>query len=120
MRDDISAHVSGCKVCKRNRIPYRAARTKMGNMTVGSPLERLSTDILGPLPETPRGNKYILTATDHFTNWVEIYSVSDLMAATTARVLNVVIDHFGCPLTILSDQGRNYESKIFQELCQLL
>lgn len=90
-------------------------------MTVGSSLERLSTDILGPLPETPRGNKYILTATDHFTNWVEIYPISDLTAATTARVLlNGIICHFVCPLIILSDQGRNYESQIFQELCELL
>lgn len=114
MREDISAHVSGCKICERNRRPYRAAKAKMGNMTIGSPLERLSTDILGPLPETPRGNKYILTATDHFTNWVVIYPISDLSAATTARVLlNGIIGHFGCPLTILSDQGRNYESQIF-------
>ena len=90
-------------------------------MTVGAPLDRLSTDILGPLPETPRGNKYILTATDHFTNWVEIIPISDLTAVTTARVLlNEVISRYGCPDTILSDQGRNYESKIFQELCNLL
>ncbi len=40
---------------------------------------------------------------------------------TTARVLlNGIIGHFGCPLTILSDQGGNYESQIFQKLCELL
>lgn len=78
--NNISIHVSSCKICEKNRRPYRAAKAKMGNMTVGSPLERLSTDILGPLPETHRGNKYILTATDHFTNWVDIFPILDLTA----------------------------------------
>lgn len=121
MKDDISAYIASCKVCQKNRNPYRSPRAELGPMTVGTPLDRLSTDILGPLPETPRGNKYILTATDHFSNWVEIVPISDLTAATSARVLlNGVIRRYGCPDTILSDQGRNYESKIFQELCQLL
>ena len=54
-------------------------------MTVGAPLDRLSTDILGPLPETPRGNRYILTATDHFTNWVEIFPVTGNICKQTRR-----------------------------------
>lgn len=121
MKEDISAYIASCKVCQKNKKPYRSPRAELGQMTVGAPLDRLSTDILGPLPETPRGNKYILTATDHFSNWVEIIPIPDLTAATTARVLlNEVIGRYGCPDTILSDEGRNYESKIFQELCQLL
>ena len=28
-------------------------------------------DLVGPLPETPRGNKYILTLTDYFSKWPE-------------------------------------------------
>ena len=52
---------------------------------------------------------------------VEIFPVPDKTAATTARVLlNEVISRYGCPESIHSDQGRNYESNIFQELCKLL
>ena len=28
-------------------------------------------DLIGPLPLTPRGNKYIVTLTDYFTKWAE-------------------------------------------------
>ncbi len=70
---------------------------------------------------TPRKNKYILVVTDHFTKWVEIFAVPDQSAETTARViLNEVIARYGAPLSIHSDKGANYESKIFAELCQLL
>ena len=32
----------------------------MQTYNVGAPLERVALDILGPLPESDRGNKYIL------------------------------------------------------------
>ena len=59
MREDVSAYVAGCKACEKNRKPYKSPRAELGQMAIGAPLDRLSSDILGPLPETPRGNKYI-------------------------------------------------------------
>ena len=90
-------------------------------MPVGAPLDRLSTDILGPFPESNQGNKYVLAVTDYFTKWVEIFAIPDQSAATCAKIiLNEVIARFGCPYDIHSDQGHNYESALFSELCQLL
>ena len=90
-------------------------------MPVGAPLDRLGTDLLGPLPLTPRGNRYILVVTDYFTKWVEIFPVLDQTAVTSAeKILNEVIARYGCPLDLHSDQGRNYESAIFAELRCLL
>ena len=90
-------------------------------MATGAPLDRLTTDILGPFPESTRGNKYVLAVTDYFTKWVEIFTIPDQTAATCAEIiLNEVIARFGCPYNIHSDQGQNYESAIFTELCQLL
>ena len=84
-------------------------------------MDRLATDILGPLPLTPRGNRYILVVSDYFTKWVEIFPVPDQTAVTCAEIiLNEVISRFGCPFELHSDQGRNYESQIFAELCRLL
>jgi hypothetical protein len=86
-------------------------------MPTGAPWDRLATDILGPLPVTPRGNRYILGVTDYFTKWIEVFPVPNQTAETCANViLNEVICRYGCPLSIHSDQGRNFESDIFQEL----
>ena len=60
-------------------------------MLVGAPLDRLATDILGPFPESTRGNKYILAVTDYFTKWVEIYAIPDQSAVTCAEV---ILDEF--------------------------
>ena len=42
----------------------------MKKYNVGSPMERIAMDILGPLPTSDNGNKYILVVSDYFTRWV--------------------------------------------------
>ena len=121
MRETVNNWVTSCDVCGMIKRPSRPPRAPLGTMTVGGVMDRLSTDILGPLPLTPRGNVYVLVVTDHFTKWVEAFPVPDQTAPTVAKViLNEVVARFGCPYNILSDQGRNYESKIFEDFCRLL
>lgn len=120
VREDVHMWILKCDICASNKPPYRKPRAALGKMQVGAPPDRISTDYLGPLPVTPRGNRFIL-ATDHFTKWVEIMAVPDQTAITSAnKLLNEVIARFGGPLTIHSDQGRNYETTIFNQLCKLL
>jgi hypothetical protein len=121
IREDIDVWISKCKICQQNKLPAKNPRAPLGTMRVGATLDRLATDILGPLPLTPRGNQYILVPTDHFTKWVEIMSIPDQTAQTCAeKLLNAVISRYGCPVTIHTDQGRNFESNLFKELCELL
>ena len=63
-------------------------------------------DIVGPLPRTQRGNRYILTVVDRFTKHAEAYALPDQNAVTIARVfLNEFISRFGVPYIIHTDQG---------------
>ncbi|KAL5503537.1 hypothetical protein EMCRGX_G010502 [Ephydatia muelleri] len=85
------------------------------------PLERIAMDILGPLPETPRGNRCILVVGDYFTKWTEAYPLPDMEALSIAKVLvNEFICRFGVPDSIHTDQGKNFEAKVIQEICHLL
>ena len=80
-------------------------------------------DILGPLPETRIGNRYILVIGEYFIKWKEEFAMKDniMEAATIARLLvNGVICRFGVPDSVHMDQGRNFESTLIQEICQLL
>ena len=56
-----------------------------------------------------------------FTKWAETYAIPNQRASKFARVLlKNWICRFGVPDSILSDQGRNFESQLFQETCMLL
>ena len=71
---------------------------------VGAPLERVALDVLGPLPTTERGNKYILVIADYFTKWTESYSIPDQEAVTVAtKLVEEFVSRFGVP--------RNYTRK---------
>ena len=39
----------------------------MKQFIVGAPLERIAVDVLGPLPVSQKGNKYVLIVGDYFT-----------------------------------------------------
>ncbi len=121
VREDVRIYIASCEICGANSLPNHHPRAPLGDMRVGAPLDRLSTDMLGPLPLTPRGNRYIMVVTDHFSKWVELAATPDQTVQTCAQIiLNEVIARFGCPLSLHSDQGRNYESSLFAELCNLL
>ncbi len=110
-----------CDVCSAIKGTGKKAHAPLGRMTAGAPLDRLAVDILGPLPETPRGNEYMLVVTDTFTKWTEIFTVPDQTAATCAdKIVNEVIGRYGCPYDLHSDQGHCFIGNLFLEMCKLL
>ncbi|KAJ8416327.1 hypothetical protein AAFF_G00356150 [Aldrovandia affinis] len=63
----------------------------------------------------------LLVAMDYFTKWPEAYTVPDQSASTTARKLvEEMFCLFGAPGELHSDQGRNFESRVFGEVCKRL
>ena len=64
--------VEWCKTCpqcaaRKNLTPKGRAPLQL--VMVGYPLQLVAVDILGPLPHTPRGNRYLLVVADYFTRW---------------------------------------------------
>ena len=59
---------------------------------------------------------------DHFTKWCEVFPTrKDQKASTIADIwLTRVFRRFDSPTIIHSDQGRNFESNIMQEICRLM
>ena len=58
---------------------------------------------------------------DYFTKWTQAHALPDHTAQTVA---NVVVKEWICKLGVLriihSDQGSDFESNLFQEMCRLL
>ena len=121
MKDDVKNWIRKCKKCGARKRPGKLPRAPLQTYNVGAPLDRVATDILGPFPVSKQGNKYILVVGDVFTRWIEAYPIPDQSAAVVAhRLVYDFFARFGLPLTLHSDQGRNFESNLIKEVCKLL
>ncbi|CAI5637478.1 unnamed protein product [Oreochromis niloticus] len=120
-RRDVELHVDCCETCTAQKGPTQRSTAPLQQYLVGAPMERVGVDVLGPFPVTESGNRYVLVAMDYFTKWPEAYAVPDQSATTTAeRLVEEMFARFGVPAELHSDQGRNFESKVFGEICRRL
>ena len=84
-------------------------------------MQLVAVDILGPLPESPKGNSYLLVVGDYFTRWMEAYPIPNQEASTVAKTLtNEFFLRFSPPEQLHSDQGRQFEAQVLAEVCRLL
>ena len=120
-RDSITVWCQCCVECQKRKAPSMQPRAPMKQYLVGCPLQRVALDILGPLPESSHGNKYILICTDYFTRWTEAFPKPNQEARTVADLfMREFISRYGVPHQIHTDQGRQFESQLFQNLCSML
>ena len=120
LKDDVNNWCKQCEVCAKKKMPIPKGKTKLQQHIVGCPLEN-ALDILGPLPRSSRGNRYILVVADNFTRWTEAYPIPIQEATTVARwFIGEFVCRYGAPLQILTDQGAQFQSQLFAEMCQLL
>ncbi len=84
-RQDAELHVHCCDVCTARKGPSRRSHAPLQQYLVGTPMERIGVDILGPFPITEAGNHFVLVAMDYFTKWPEAYAVPDQSASTMAQ-----------------------------------
>ena len=82
---DVKSWCKTCDMCTTRKIAAPKQKAPLQNFAVGSLLQLVAVDILGPLPESQRGNRYILVAGDHFTHWMEAYAIPNQEAVTIAQ-----------------------------------
>ena len=120
MSDSVVRWCRTCDKCQRRKRPGNTPQAPMRIYNVGYPGERIAMDICGPLPVTERGSKYVLVVCDYFSKWTEMYPIPDQTAPVVANVfVHNWITRYGCPRELHSDQGSNFESRLFQEVCKI-
>lgn len=121
MQEAVKTYVRSCEICSKHKKATRKAKCPLTSYHSGAPMERVHIDFLGPLPEIQKGNTNILVMVDQFTKWVEIVPLPSQTAEVTAKAaVNEFFTRFGCPFTIHSDQGRNFESVLFKSICETM
>ena len=77
-------------------------------------------DIVGPLPRSSRGNRYVLVVCDYAARYPEAMAMRSVEAERVAEELVTLFSRVGVPKEILTDQGTNLTSQLLQELYRML
>ena len=118
---DVRRWCQQCEGCARAKTGESGRRARLVQDIPGMPMERMAVDLMGPLPRTERGNLYIVVVVDYFTKWAEAFALPNKQSQTVAEVLVTgVICRLGTPHRLHSDQGGEFESSLWTEVCDLL
>jgi hypothetical protein len=117
MKQDVTAFIQNCKDCAQRKTGHRV-KAPLGEALVAKEfLDLVSLDIVGPLPVTERGNKYLLTFLDHYTRYCDVKPIKKQDTETTAREFVVrIITQLGVPRSLLTDRGANFTSSLIKKL----
>eukprot|EP00731_Ephydatia_muelleri_P002128 Em0001g2128a len=119
--NDVQNWCNTCAACISRKTPAPKQRASLQSILVGQPMQLVAVDILGPLPESGNGNSFILVVGDYFTRWMEAYPIQNQEAVTVAqKLVDEIFCRFSVPEQLHSDQGRQFESAVIKEICNLL
>lgn len=119
MKKEIELYIKTCNICQLNKSG-KATKMRMIIVTPADyPFEKIYLDVVGPLPVTENGNKYILTIMDDLSRYMNAYPIPDQEATTITQVfIKQILGHHKTPKIILTDQGTNFTSTLFKKICK--
>ena len=111
--------VLGCQDCQQAKKQTKEKKAPMRPLPVVPIFERIHCDLLGPVTKSVDGYQYILLVVDSFSRFPEAFPLKTQKAEEVAEALYSVICRWGAPTSILSDNGRNFVSKLCKVLFDL-
>ena len=118
---DVSNYVATCPECQmvaRKRVNYRAPLKPVPIVT--EPFRKIAIDLIGELPRTKTGYRYILTVVDYATRYPDAFPLKTTHSKVIADALILYFSRVGIPEEIVSDQGSNLIGKLMTQLFELL
>ena len=85
-----SFQIAHCDACQRHE-KIKTQAPELRPIKVKEPMYMVGMDLIGPLKETPSGHKYVLTLTDYFTKFVDLFPLKDKTAAGVCRGIRTFI-----------------------------
>ena len=119
--EDVEKHIKSCPRCLRFKTQPKKA--ELNPVIATRPLELVHIDYLtieAPINHKSGKDVNVLIITDHFNRYARAHITSSQEAPVVAKTLwDQFFVHYGFPEEILSDQGRNLESQLISDLCEL-
>ena len=112
----LQTHVLSVKI----QFQWLSSRTYGRETNISIPHEQVAVDLVGPFPEGKGGCQYILTMACMASRWP---NTKPLRSTSTKAVASAYVEIFlenRIPRQILSDNGPQFSSSTWNQVCKLL
>jgi hypothetical protein len=78
----------------------------------------MGVDILGPFPRAVGGYRFLFVAIENFTKWPEATPMVNITQGAAFAFLKLIVYRFGVQSRIITNNGTQFTSRVFQEYCE--
>jgi hypothetical protein len=121
MAKDINEHCKFCPQCQLTQPsrPNRKNETQFHRVSKVAPFESWGIDLIGELPLSINGNRWIICAIDYATSWPVVQAVPSATAEVVAQfIYEKIYIEYGPPRILTSDNGPQFIGRVLAHLLQ--
>ena len=121
MKSDAADYVKKCDPCQRMSPILKSPVQDLVSISSPWPFARWGIDIVGLFPAAPAQNKLLLVAKDYFNKWIEDDAFALIKDKDVTRFIwKNIVCQFGIPRSIVSDNGSQFDSRVYRDFYQEL
>jgi len=118
---DVKRWCNDCQHCQRGKVSTQPAAAVESIAVPHRRFTHVHIDLVGPLPCSAQGYRYLLTIIDRSSRWLEAVPLRDMEAASVADAfVHSWVARFGVPAQVTSDRGTQFMSSTWSSLCTKL
>ena len=122
MADLVACFIKACDLCKNKTTVKTSHLHELQRFPVAQArFVAWNCDYMGPLKTTERGNKFIFTAVDQYSRWLEAVALPDAGSELLAHtMMDTIVARYGVPKLIHSDRGSDFLSNLMNSFYKVL
>ena len=114
----VKAYVKTCTGCQLAAKQHKSRAPLQPLPCVGEPFQKVAFDLVGPLPRTSSGYKYLLTAMCLYTKYPDAIPLKRVDNTSVLDAMMQIFSRYGMPCELLTDQGSVFTSKLTALMCK--
>ena len=115
---EVKDFVRCCTGCQKAGRKDRARAPLQPLQCESEPFTKVAFDLVGPLPRSTNGFKYLLTMMDLFSKFPAAIPLKKVDNLTVIEAMMEVFSCYGLPKVLLTDQGSVFTSRLTKEMCK--
>lgn len=119
MFTDVCTKVRACPKCQKFAGKQQLKLLPLKPVIASGSFQQWGLDFIGEIhPTSSSQHRWILTATDYFTKWIEVIPTRSTSLKVIISFLKDIIARFGCPIRIVTNNATYFRAKPLTRFCE--